>query len=142
MSYTLLSNNSRMRWMATQSPTAGKSNSSTTFTQGINLRYPLHANRYSEDPDTSWSRGTQILGGTWFLGRAETRVLIWGDDKFFSCLFTLCENKSNVFWKVKQVLLNDNLLLDVWPLTHAHPPSIWATWPVCAWVFAVTGLRG
>ena len=26
--------------------------------QGIHLRYP----RYGEDPDTGWSRGTQILG--------------------------------------------------------------------------------
>ena len=26
--------------------------------QGLHLRYP----RYGEDPDTGWSRGTQILG--------------------------------------------------------------------------------
>ena len=26
--------------------------------QGLHLRYP----RYSEDPDTGWSRGTQVLG--------------------------------------------------------------------------------
>ena len=26
--------------------------------QGLHLRYP----RYDEDPDTGWSRGTQILG--------------------------------------------------------------------------------